>query len=93
MYHFLAHIFPYLTTRWLNHKDSHLGQGLLHKISADVLTDFTAILDCILRQSVILGGSIKATLNSGRCELVVVVVLLFYVHGKHLRSCRHGQLT
>ena len=25
--------------------------------------------------------------------LVVVVALLFYVHGKHLRSCRDGQLT
>ena len=24
---------------------------------------------------------------------VVLVVLLFYVHGKHLRSCRDGQLT
>ena len=24
---------------------------------------------------------------------VVVVVLLFYVHGKHLRSCRDGQLN
>ena len=24
---------------------------------------------------------------------VVVVDLLFYVHGKHLRSCRDGQLT
>ena len=23
----------------------------------------------------------------------VIVVLLFYVHGKHLRSCRDGQLT
>ena len=23
----------------------------------------------------------------------VVVALLFYVHGKHLRSCRNGQLT
>ena len=22
-----------------------------------------------------------------------IVVLLFYVHGKHLRSCRDGQLT
>ena len=27
------------------------------------------------------------------CAPVVVVVLLFYVHGKHLRSCRDGQLT
>ena len=26
-------------------------------------------------------------------KLVAVVVLLFYVHGKHLRSCRDGQLT
>ena len=26
-------------------------------------------------------------------NLVVVVALLFYVHGKHLRSCRDGQLT
>ena len=24
---------------------------------------------------------------------VVVVVLLFYINGKHLRSCRDGQLT
>ena len=26
-------------------------------------------------------------------DVVVVVVLLFHVHGKHLRSCRDGQLT
>ena len=26
-------------------------------------------------------------------SIFVVVVLLFYVHGKHLRSCRDGQLT
>ena len=26
-------------------------------------------------------------------KVVVVVALLFYVHGKHLRSCRDGQLT
>ena len=26
-------------------------------------------------------------------SLIVIVVLLFYVHGKHLRSCRDGQLT
>ena len=24
---------------------------------------------------------------------VIVVVLLFYIPGKHLRSCRDGQLT
>ena len=26
-------------------------------------------------------------------DVVVVVALLFYVHGKHLRSCRDDQLT
>ena len=26
-------------------------------------------------------------------HVVVVVALLFYVHCKHLRSCRDGQLT
>ena len=26
-------------------------------------------------------------------SVVVVVVLLFYVHGKHQRSCQDGQLT
>ena len=26
-------------------------------------------------------------------SIVVVVALLFYVHGKHLRSCWDGQLT
>ena len=26
-------------------------------------------------------------------DYIVVVALLFYVHGKHLRSCRDGQLT
>ena len=29
----------------------------------------------------------------GGWMVVVVVALLFYVHGKHLRSCRDGQLT
>ena len=29
----------------------------------------------------------------GPAMKVVVVALLFYVHGKHLRSCRDGQLT
>ena len=41
----------------------------------------------------------KRTVNGNKSLLlgdwmvVVVVDLLFYVHGKHLRSCRDGQLT
>ena len=32
-------------------------------------------------------------LSKATGRVVVVVVLLFYVHGKHLRSYRDGQLT
>ena len=32
-------------------------------------------------------------LNPYIVPCLVVVDLLFYVHGKHLRSCRDGQLT
>ena len=42
-------------------------------------------------------SSINLILNIPGCFLyegfVVVVVLLFYVHSKHLRSCRDGQFT
>ena len=31
--------------------------------------------------------------GSGHLGPLVVVVFLFYIHGKHLRSCRDGQLT
>ena len=31
--------------------------------------------------------------DRGDSNVVVVVALLFYVHGKHLRSCWYGQLT
>ena len=59
--------------------------------------------------AVVIGAlRVKKTLNEQRISLVfaslmtamlhlevvvVVVVLLFYVHGKHLRSCRDSQLT
>ena len=39
-------------------------------------------------------NSRRAIVNTSESMwVVVVVVLLFYVHGKHLRSCRDGQLT
>ena len=36
---------------------------------------------------------LKIQLFSSLVLKVVVVVLLFYVHSKHLRSCRDGPLT
>ena len=38
-------------------------------------------------------GCLDAKLSIIYVVVVVVVALLFYVHGKHLRSCRDGQLT
>ena len=35
----------------------------------------------------------KSTANPSNQTVVAIVVLLFYIHGKHLRSCRDGQLT
>ena len=49
-----------------------------------------------IRISKILKLHVKVFLCHGQGTVVVVVVvvaLLFYVHGKHLRSCRDGQLT
>ena len=45
-------------------------------------------LKCRLLQ--FLFGDLKVKNNLLLC---CFVVLLFYVHGKHLRSCRDGQLT
>ena len=48
----------------------------------------------VLAGSYFSGTVVLAGSKRSRTVLVVVVVaLLFYVHGKHLRSCRDGQLT
>ena len=36
---------------------------------------------------------LQMILGLSQIFFVVVVALLFYVHGKHLRSCQDGQLT
>ena len=41
------------------------------------------------QQNMVLLGTEGSNFKS----FVVVVALLFYVHGKHLRSCQDGQLT
>ena len=41
-------------------------------------------------EAMVLANSMDVT---SKGSVVVVVVLLFYVHGKHLRSCWDGQLT
>ena len=60
-------------------------------------------MDFIALSTIFRGNSVQSSIPNyfKNCEVlivcysvvVVVVVLLFYVHGKHLRSCRDGQLT
>ena len=51
--------------------------------------------DCAQRNGLNITASSGTRTQDHKLSFVVVVVvaLLFYVHGKHLRSCRDGQLT
>ena len=51
----------------------------------------TKIVNVFKKFSLIKRGTSRYTYS--RYRIVVVVVLLFFVHGKHLTSCRDGQLT
>ena len=46
-----------------------------------------------MNRVIVLKNSCILTITCFPPNRVVVVALLFYVHGKHLRSCRDGQLT
>ena len=68
---------------------------LLSSLSTIVIT---FIIGFIIMVVVFVGSDVLLT-PVGKYSLLkfvyrqVVVVLLFYVHGQHLRSCRDGQLT
>ena len=55
--------------------------------SCDICYNYFSLLLIIITTIYPFPSSTKGT------GFVVVVALLFYVHGKHLRSCRDGQLT
>ena len=51
-----------------------------------------------VRDSAVLGRVVKVLSSNPTWVINIIqhfflIVLLFYVHGKHLRSCRNGQLT
>ena len=56
-----------------------------------ILLSACAILRFVVLHCVVMFHLVS--FHSNIYYIVVVVVLLFYVHGKHLRSCRDGQLT
>ena len=62
---------------------------MIYGLLNDVISD-NAFVYCAIPFGHYMGDHI-VSLNKHTCS--VVVVLLFYVHGKHLRSCRDGQLT
>ena len=54
----------------------------------------TDVVQCLKLKTLKAFFYIKAIRNAYFLVVIVVVVaLLFYVHDKHLRSCRDGQLT
>ena len=64
---------------------SDIGRGLIDRVMTKIPCYDLFIIWILLRKD----------LQKAVCQyfLIVVVVLLFYAHGKHLRSCRDGQLT
>ena len=69
------------------------GKSCFPLIIIIVLADIMSCKNC---QTVISGKPfyfIKCVCYAYFRIFVVVVALLFYVHSKHLRSCRDGQLT
>ena len=54
------------------------------------MTDMSYNINCTFAEIFIF---IRAIVQKYNLVHIVVVALLFYVHGKHLRSCRDGQLT
>ena len=90
----------------LLHSTQELGRFFFRIVSSQT-TSYIAQMQYMydflqtLFHTAILGGEgtvMKISMKCNRCDLfqtivVVFVALLFYVHGKHLRSCRDGQLT
>ena len=54
---------------------------------------FSGTLGIIMGKEFACKRRVHFCLNSLKRVVVVVIVLLFYVHGKHQRSCRDGQLS
>ena len=67
----------------------------MDSVEPEPTSRFTASFLGLLCLPVYLHGTSGMNADYELCKMqcVVVVLLLFYVHGKHLRSCRDGQLT
>ena len=76
---------------------STIFHDILHRHQYDVVSKYVMTLhqhlyDDVSKYFIALHPSRYAVVSAICCWLYLVV-LLFYVHGKHLRSCRDGQLT
>ena len=60
--------------------------------SMTLQTEIMSVTSDFLKQMIIL-KSFKSVIKVVFLCKCVAAVLLFYVHGKHLRSCRDSQLT
>ena len=70
---------------------AHLGSMNIHLYFSAIFIMGNTFCDCLFA-SPNNSALTKWEASQGR-GVVVVVVLLFYVHGKYLRSCRDSRLT
>ena len=82
----------------LNNLGPDLDLHCLLNLSGPVLRSFTASRVATVREKYLINQFFSRSENfldgQGNLEMTWKVrVLLFYVHSKHLRSCRDGQLT
>ena len=87
----LFHIFAIFS----NGRGSHFGYSICEKIVIASCEDLCDTILVLIHSEVLesVFHEILAYRQNRASFVVVVVVLLFYVHRKHLRSCRDGQLT
>ena len=66
---------------------------LPHRGNSNEYTQYTIFNVKKKKEKITLVGPKSAATRFFSKDLLFVVALLFYVHGKHLRSSRDGQLT
>ena len=82
----------------ISYKDHVINDEVRRKISAIGKYMYDELLTLVKKRKVRWFGHVSRSSGLAKTILqgsvkVVVVVLLFYLHGKHLWSCRDGQLT
>ena len=78
-----GHLYGKQLFTWLSLVVSFMASFVLSFFPLDVLDEIWDLIESVS----------EGFLTYFFIKILLIVDLLFYVHGKHLRSCRDGQLT